>query len=172
MPIYTKTGDKGTTSLASGTRVSKTDERLEAYGTADELNSFIGSLRVLAPTETDDLLYYIQNRLFDIGATLAGAPIPLADDAATLLEKAIDHMQAELQPLRAFILPAGSESVSRCHICRTIARRLERNMLRIPNAPEQFSSELIFVNRLSDYFFVLSRHIAQKEGIEPAIWKK
>lgn len=179
MKVYTKTGDRGQTSLATGERVSKTDSRLEAYGTADELNSFVGNLlsaMSVAENVTDsaavDLLTWTQSRLFDIGATLAGVRMPLPEGAAERLETAMDRMQAELEPLRAFILPAGSETVTRCHICRTVTRRLERNVLCIEGAVEQFAEELIFINRLSDYFFVLARYIAKVEGNASEIWQK
>ncbi len=171
MNIYTKTGDKGQTSLANGKRISKTDCRLEAYGTADELNSFVGNLRAaVQDSEIDQQLSYIQNRLFDLGAILAGAEMTMPDECISLIEKQIDDIQASLPPLRVFILPAGSEAITRCHICRTITRRLERQMLRIED--QSYPSEQIFVNRLSDYFFVLARHIGEKEGIEPVGWKK
>lgn len=173
MKIYTKTGDKGTTSLASGERVSKTDARLEAYGTSDELNSFVGHLRAsISDPDIDSQLYSIQNRLFDIGATLAGAPTPLPDNCIPDIEQWIDHMQANLEPLRAFILPAGSEAICRCHLCRTICRRLERACLKIDDIHHTANSELIYINRLSDYFFVLARRIGQIEGIEPVKWQK
>lgn len=168
MSIYTKTGDGGTTSLASGARVPKTDLRLEAYGTADELNSFIGLLCAKTDVATD-WLRWIQNRLFNLGAALSDAPGDwiVADDALQL-EHWIDLMQQELPPLRAFILPSGSELVSLCHVCRTITRRLERRMVEM-NAS---SDQLIFVNRLSDFFFVLSRKMAKMEKIEHILWKK
>lgn len=173
MKIYTKTGDQGQTSLATGERISKTDLRIEAYGTSDELNSFVGNLRaVVTDNKIDNELTFIQNRLFDIGATLAGAPIPLPNDAATCLEQWMDTMQATLPTTHAFILPAGGEAASRCHICRTITRRLERCCLRIDNAQNIYPKELVFLNRLSDYFFVLARYIGQQEGFEPTFWQK
>lgn len=165
MKIYTKTGDKGQTSLANGKRVSKTDLRLEAYGTSDELNSYIGWLRAVADSEQ---LVWIQNRIFDLGACLAGAEMPLSAEAVERLEHWIDAMQAELTPLRAFVIPAGTEAVCRCHVCRTVTRRLERAMLRVTEEGE----ELKFVNRLSDYFFVLSRHLAKRSGEEEQVWQK
>lgn len=183
MKVYTKTGDRGQTSLATGERVSKTDSRLCAYGTADELNSFIGNLRAALPLldglncqpsleEVNSLLTFIQNRLFDLGATLAGAPIPLPEDLATRLETAMDAMQAQLPVLHAFILPAGDEVVTRCHICRTITRRLERAVLLIPDSDQLYARELVFINRLSDYFFVLARYLSYVQGKEPQIWSK
>lgn len=176
MKIYTKSGDNGYTALATGKRVCKSDSRLEAYGTADELNSFVGLLR--ACCESEELIGYqldwIQNRLFNIGAILAGANLVVAPENVVQLEEWIDVMQEDLPPLRAFILPCGSESVARCHVCRTVTRRLERNIICwCENEGAELSNEVIcFVNRLSDYFFVLSRHIAKKEQISPIIWKK
>lgn len=173
MKIYTKTGDHGTTSLATGERVTKTDPRIEAYGTADELNSFVGNLRAaITDSDIDTQLYYIQNRLFDLGALLAGADLPIGEDVSQQIEAWIDPMQAELPVLRAFILPAGSEAVTRAHLCRTITRRLERNMLAIPQNEDKERPEIVFINRLSDYFFVLARYILHKNGEEAVLWKK
>lgn len=168
MKIYTKTGDKGQTSLANGKRVPKTDLCLEAYGTSDELNSYIGWLRVVAENEQ---LTWIQNRIFDLGACLAGAPMHISPEAVERLEQWIDAMQAELQPLRAFVLPAGNEAACRCHICRTVTRRLERCMLRCERN-ENWEAELKFVNRLSDYFFVLARHLSVRSGVSEEVWQK
>lgn len=173
MKVYTKTGDKGQTSLATGERVSKTDLRIEAYGTSDELNSFIGNLRAaITDPAIDEQLAFVQNRLFDLGATLAGAPIPLPEHCAEEVEKWIDTMQATLPVLHAFILPAGNEAMTRCHICRTVCRRLERDCLRIPSSHDEIQTELVFLNRLSDYLFVLAKYIGNQEGINPVIWKK
>lgn len=170
--IYTKTGDDGTTSLASGVRVCKTDARIEAYGTADELNSFVGLLRAKLPNDdsSDAVLQRVQNVLFNLGAALSDAPGDWITDAdVTAVEHAIDAIQDELPPLRAFILPGGSETISLCHVCRTIARRLERRMLALASAPEPACR---YVNRLSDFFFVLSRKMAKLEKIEPSAWQK
>ena len=184
MKIYTKSGDKGRTSLASGKRVSKSDLRLEAYGTADELNSFVGWLRALLSESQGDWkasidaqLVWLQNRLFDLGAILAGAPMPMAEGAVNQVEEWIDQMQDQLPELRAFILPGGSQMVAVCHVCRTVARRLERAMVvlaeSIGEEVERADEDtMIFVNRLSDYCFVLARFIALKEKIELPIWKK
>lgn len=185
MKIYTKSGDKGRTSLATGKRVSKSDLRLEAYGTADELNSFVGWLRslVIQPSlewtvEIDEQLNWVQNRLFDVGAILAGADILFPEEYANQLESWIDIMQAELLELRAFILPGGSETISVCHVCRTITRRLERNMVRVMLDSEGMDGHIVgedvmkFVNRLSDYCFVLARFVAKKLEISVPTWKK
>ena len=175
MSIYTKTGDNGETSLADCRRVSKADPRLETYGTADELNAWVGMLRaalqqVSACRDSDAQLLWIQNKLFNLGASLSAAPGEwlTADDTAQI-EHWIDDMQASLPPLRAFILPAGSELVARCHICRTVTRRLERLMVAVGHLHPE---ERRFVNRVSDYFFVLSRSMGEKEHITMAIWHK
>ena len=164
--IYTKTGDKGTTSLANGERVAKTDVRIEAYGTVDELNSFIGLLRVTAESEQ---LAWIQNKLFNLGALLSAAPGEWISEADVhQLEQWIDAMQAVVPPMRAFILPTGGEAVCRCHVCRTICRRAERRML------EAQSDEIAlkFVNRLSDYLFVLARFLSYQNGEKESIWQQ
>ena len=168
MKIYTKTGDKGQTSLANGQRVAKTDARIEAYGTSDELNSLVGWLRTVSDSEQ---LKWIQNRLFDLGACLAGADLHLEAAAIECVEMWIDEMQTEVPPLRAFVLPAGDEAMCRCHVCRTVTRRLERCMLACERS-EEWQNELIFVNRLSDFFFVLARFLAKKNKIGEETWKK
>ena len=175
MAIYTKTGDKGETSLASGERISKADARIEAYGTVDELNSWVGALRASIPPSvfslqfSDEQLEWIQNKLFNLGAALSAAPGEWIMDAdVKKLEDWIDAMQEIVPKQRAFILPAGGEVVSRCHICRTICRRAERRML----VTETTETELRFVNRLSDYFFVLARYLGHVNGEKEAIWCK
>lgn len=181
MKIYTKSGDKGRTSLATGQRVSKSDLRLEAYGTADELNSYLGWLRSLVGKLSGDWvvcvdgqLAWMQNRLFDLGAILAGASMSLPDDAVTQVETWIDVMQAELPELRAFILPGGSEILSVCHVCRTVVRRLERGMVLWHEETGEVLPENVwqFVNRLSDYCFVLARFMAKNLEISVPVWEK
>lgn len=164
--IYTKTGDKGTTSLANGERVPKTDLRIEAYGTVDELNSWFGLLRV---TVNEPQLEWIQNKLFNLSAALSEAPGEWITDAdVQQLEHWIDVMQAELPKMKAFLLPAGSEAVCRCHLCRTVCRRAERQMIR-SQAGEVY---LRFMNRLSDYCFVLARFIAYQQNEQETAWNK
>ena len=181
MKIYTKTGDKGDTSLAVGGRVRKSDKRLEAYGTADELNSYVGWLRAKIAGESpiwhivvDEQLGWVQNRLFDIGAILAGAEMEVTEEAVCQLEKWIDDMQKELPVLREFILPGGNEVVSLCHVCRTVARRLERNIVDWCDSEGKVLPDKVvcYVNRLSDYCFVLARWIGKKEQIKPIVWEK
>lgn len=173
--IYTKTGDKGETSLASGQRVSKADVRLEAYGTADELNSWIGLLRAaieqasLSDRNIDSQLKFVQNKLFNLGAELSEAQGEwLTETDVHQLEEWIDAMQAVLPKQHAFVLPAGGEAASRCHICRTLCRRTERRMVEM-KAKEV---SLKFVNRLSDYLFVLSRYIVLQTGKNEENWQK
>lgn len=176
MAIYTKTGDRGQTSLATGERVSKTDLRLEAYGTADELNSWIGLLRAAVSIQPSDFsaqdaqLEWVQQRLFNIGAALSGAPGEwINEEDVHELEQWIDRMLEEAPLVRAFVLPAGSEQVARAHVCRTVTRRLERRIL----AMEETDQWIVqYVNRLSDYLFVLAEYFARKGGEKPQIWEK
>lgn len=179
MKIYTKTGDKGQTSLIGGTRVAKSDLRIEAYGTVDELNSYIGLIRDQAVNVARrDLLKEIQDRLFTVGASLATdpekagkKPIPdLLESDIALLEQEMDKMDAELPELRHFVLPGGHQAVSFCHLARTVCRRAERVVIRLE--AEEFVEELVvkYLNRLSDYLFVLSRKMAQDLQAEEVKW--
>lgn len=179
--IYTKTGDDGTSGLIGGTRVSKSDIRLEAYGTADELNSFIGLLRAQAvSTSIDNILHIIQNQLFILGAYLAtdisvatiGENSRITANMTENLEKYIDTYTAELPAMRNFILPGGNQAVSICHICRTITRRLERQMVRLNTDNQLDTNALKYTNRLSDFFFILSRKIASDMKCEIFLWEK
>lgn len=174
MKIYTKTGDKGTTSLATGERIAKTDLRIEAYGTSDELNGIVGWVRAALPQNAqneDAQLTRIQNRLFDLGARLAGADLAIDEHLISSLEQWMDQMQASLPECHEFILPAGNEIVARCHIARTVTRRLERCMLRLQKDSVN-PSDLIFINRLSDYFFLLSKSLGQLTSAPITPWVK
>ncbi|GAB3553765.1 cob(I)yrinic acid a,c-diamide adenosyltransferase [Spirosoma fluminis] len=180
MKIYTKTGDKGQTALIGGRRVSKADLRIDTYGTVDELNSWIGLVRDQAVNEgRRELLKEIQDRLFTIGAELATDPekapkkaIPvIVPDDVTLLERAMDSMDAELPELRAFVLPGGHESVSYCHLARTVCRRAERLVTALNDQSLVDELVLQYLNRLSDYLFVLSRKIAQELTVNEVVWK-
>ena len=178
--IYTKTGDKGTTSLASGERVAKTDVRIEAYGTVDELNSWIGLQRAgmrdngqrtmdNGQAAVDEQLEWIQNKLFNLGALLSEAPGEwITESDVAQLEHWIDAMQAVVPAQRAFILPAGGEAVCRCHVCRTICRRAERRMIEA----QSDETALKWINRLSDYLFVLSRLLGYQNDEKEAVWHK
>lgn len=172
--IYTKTGDKGTTSLANGERVDKTDARIEAYGTVDELNSWIGFLRAgvsandQQPTANSQL-EWIQNKLFNLGAELSEAPGEWITEAdVRQLEQWIDAMVSETPKQHAFVLPAGGETVCRSHVARTVCRRAERRMIEAKSS----ALSLQFINRLSDYLFVFARHFGCKNGEKEAIWCK
>ncbi len=179
MKIYTKTGDTGKTSLLGGRRVSKADLRIDAYGTVDELNSYIGLLRDQDVNKVrNTLLKEIQDRLFTIGATLASEPgkqnikrPDLHPEDLAILEKEIDEMEAKLSPLKHFILPGGHQVVSFCHIARTVCRRTERCVIYLMET--EFVDEIIvqYLNRLSDYLFVLGRLIAKELEIEEVTWK-
>jgi cob(I)alamin adenosyltransferase len=179
MKIYTKTGDKGQTSLIGGTRLLKSDDRINAYGTIDELNSYLGLLRDQdVNSNKKDILKEIQDRLFTIGALLASDPekskmkVPdLLDSDVKLLEKKIDEMESELVPLKEFVLPGGHPSVSFCHIARCVCRRAER--LTVSLQQKEFVPDLvvIYLNRLSDYLFVLSRMMCKELNAEEVTWK-
>lgn len=170
--VYTKTGDKGSTSLVSGSRVSKGDERISLYGDVDELNSHLGLAYKYYSIDTDDkknltLLHKVQSALFDLGSNLACEyekrekyKLPLINlEIISEMEASIDEMDEKLEPLKSFILPGGSLSASQLHVCRTVTRRVERSLVHFSSnlsheAPENAN---IFLNRLSDYLFVLAR---------------
>lgn len=176
--MYTKTGDSGQTSLASGTRVSKNHPRLDAYGTIDELNSFTGLLRSgFADPEEGKRLLRIQNRLFVVSSTLAiddpqfltNLPQILPEDIVEL-EQAMDKMMDLMPELNNFILPGGGEAASLCHVCRTVCRRAERLMIGISGEVAVEPMLIRYVNRLSDYYFVLARYANHLEGSGDLIW--
>ena len=172
MKIYTKTGDNGTTALASGQRVSKTDARIATYGAADSLNSLVGWLRAALPAsaaDADQELTYIQHRLFDLGGRLAAADIAIDALQISNLEQWMDRMQADLEPQHSFLLPAGNECVARCHIVRTATRDLERLMCALPQEQTK-EQDRVFINRLSDYFFILARWLAKCTFAPETAW--
>ncbi len=176
--IYTKTGDEGMTGLFGGRRLPKSHLRIDAYGTVDELNSYIGLLRDAIPSEDyRQILKEIQDRLFTIGANLSTDPeknlsppdINIAD--IELLEKQIDAMEKDLPPLKNFILPGGHTTVSFCHIARTVSRRAERLTVGLHLTEPVDPLVLKYINRLSDYLFVLGRKLGQDLGAEEVVWK-
>jgi cob(I)alamin adenosyltransferase len=178
--IYTKTGDKGTTALGNGDRVAKHDARVEAYGTCDELNCFVGVARLHAKGETDTALSRIQNDLFDLGADLCRPdmekdkdaeypPLRLAPAQIDRLETEIDLMNEELDPLRSFILPGGTELAAHLHVCRTVARRAERLAVLCGEREEINPAAVRYLNRLSDWFFVAAR-MANNGGKNDVLW--
>lgn len=179
--IYTKTGDDGTTALGSGERRPKNDLRIEAYGTVDETNAVVGLTRLhtgAAAPEVDAVLNRIQNDLFDLGADLATPetgedlgyePLRITDAQVEAIEAAIDTLNADISPLRSFVLPGGSAASAHLHLARTVSRRAERLMVDLA-AREQINPAAVrYMNRLSDYFFVASRHMNGK-GEEDVLW--
>jgi len=179
MKIYTKTGDKGKTSLLGGTRVLKSNERIDAYGTIDELNSFLGLVSDLDPIkERVILIRNIQSRLFTIGSSLAAETARAKDFKPDLeegdiitLEKAIDEMNESLPTMRNFIIPGGHQLVSSSHIARTICRRAERLIIRLSESTEIEEIIIRYLNRLSDYLFVLARKQGHDLNIDEIPWR-
>ncbi len=176
--IYTKAGDAGETGLLGADRVPKSHMRVEAYGAVDETNSAIGLVRALGvPPGVDQALDRVQNELFVVGmelATVPGTTQPgakhIEESAVAALEQEIDHWQASLPPLRNFILPGGSPSGAALHVARTVCRRAERRIVQLA-ASEPVSERLLrYMNRLSDWLFVLARVVNQQEGKSEAIW--
>ena len=181
MKIYTKTGDDGTTGLIGGSRVKKYDARLEAYGTIDELNAVIGVLRSLKPAaDVISKLSRIQNKLFNVGSLLASdekgkaftANLAITSENIVELENAIDEFQGELPELQQFILPGGCFLSAQCHVARTVCRRAERRILEYAGHAEVSNEIIIYINRLSDFLFVLARKLDFDSGIEEISWKK
>jgi cob(I)alamin adenosyltransferase len=177
--VYTKTGDKGTTSLVGGRRVPKTDKRIESYGTIDELNAFVGLMTAeISEKEDLDFLRFIQHKLFTIGSYLATdrectelkIESKVTPESIVRIEQEIDRIDSALPRMKAFILPGGCRSAALAHVCRTVCRRAERQIYRLNEITEIEEPLLIFVNRLSDYFFVLARKECVKNSGEEIIW--
>jgi cob(I)alamin adenosyltransferase len=176
--IYTRTGDAGETALGDGTRVRKHALRVEAYGTVDELNSCVGLARLhAAGTPGDAELAAIQNDLFDLGADLCRpeggdathAPLRMVDTQVDRLERGIDAMTAQLEPLRSFILPGGTALAAHLHLCRTVARRAERLAVALSEQHQVNAAAIRYLNRLSDWFFVAAR-MANDGGRADVLW--
>lgn len=179
--VYTRTGDAGTTSLVGGTRVPKTHARLEAYGTVDELNAHLGLLvTFLADGHDRDFVLKVQSALFSVGSQLATettqhtlhqsaviTPVQVEE-----MEREIDRLDSLLPPLRAFVLPGGNRGAAQCHVCRTVCRRAERRILALSPDTDITPELLSYVNRLSDYLFVLSRKMNQDEKKGEIFWQK
>jgi cob(I)alamin adenosyltransferase len=178
--IYTRTGDDGTTALGSGDRRKKYDLRIDAYGTLDEVNAVIGLVRVhSADSALDAMLARIQNDLFDVEADLClaekgpgGARMTVTDTQVEWLERQIDQLNADLAPLRSFILPGGSPAAAYLHLARTVCRRAERLMVELNDKPGEgvTPAALKYVNRLSDFLFVAGRH-ANDKGASDVLWQ-
>ncbi len=178
MKIYTKTGDQGMTSLVGGTRVSKANLRIDTYGTVDELNAYVGLVRDQPVNEARrGLLKEIQDRLFTIGAILASEPdqtkkqLPDLHEAdLKLLEDEMDAISEIVPPLRVFVLPGGHQSVSFCHVARTVCRRAERLVIALNSTEPTDELVVKYLNRLSDYLFMLSRLMTHELGSEEVAW--
>jgi len=176
MKIYTKTGDLGITSIADGSRVYKNDILLQAYGTIDELNAFIG---LLIAEKGELFLTKVQNELFFLGGLLATPTEKWAQPASSQqlegftaeIEAEIDRLQAQTPPFRGFILPQGSEAIARAHVCRTVCRRAERLMVPLLTEKNAYEDAFKMLNRLSDYFFILARFFHKKENIPETIYQ-
>jgi cob(I)alamin adenosyltransferase len=178
--IYTRTGDAGETALGNGVRVAKHSVRVSAYGTVDECNATVGLARLNATGEMDARLAAIQNDLFDLGADLCtpepsdGAapdypPLRIVASQVDRLEREIDHMNQNLEPLRSFILPGGSALATHLHLCRTVARRAERLVMELASVEIVNGDAIRYVNRLSDWFFVAGR-VANDDGKADVLW--
>lgn len=180
MRLYTKTGDDGTTGLFGGTRVGKDHDRVEAYGTVDELNAVLGLVRATEPPrELDEILEAVQNDLFAVGAELACAPgrearlacRPVDGPEIAALEAAIDRAEDALPALRNFVLPGGSATAAALHHARTVCRRAERRVLRAGRAEHLRSELVVYLNRLSDLLFALARRANQLAGRPDVLWE-
>ena len=180
--IYTRTGDKGMTSLVGGSRVSKTHIRLEAYGTIDELDTHLGLLLTYL-NETEDmkkLVLWVQHKLFTVGSYLATdqtcttlrVESRIGDEDIVRLEQAIDALDAELPPLTSFVIPGGTRESAVCQVCRTVCRRAERCILRMAEECEVDTLVIAFINRLSDFLFVLARKLNLLGGCHEIYWDK
>ena len=177
--IYTRTGDTGQTSLGDGTRVSKTSLRVEAYGTVDETNATVGLARLHANADLDQALARIQNDLFDLGADLSCPdgnddkleyePLRLVEAQVDRLEAEIDTMNANLSTLKSFVLPGGTPLAANLHLCRTVSRRAERFSIKLQDVESVNPHIIKYLNRLSDWFFVASRH-ANNDGADDVLW--
>lgn len=178
MKIYTKKGDLGETSLLGGKRVSKANLRIESYGTVDELNSNLGLLRAQWDNEEDDsILESIQNQLFNLGSLLAMGPsktqinLPkISQENIDALETRIDEMEVHLEPLKNFVLPGGSVASAQAHVCRCVCRRAERLCVDLHSQEELDPILVAYLNRLSDFFFVLARKILSDQGLPDHPW--
>lgn len=172
--IYTRTGDDGTTGLGDGSRIPKDDARVEAMGAVDELNSTIGLIRTEAlPDDIAAVLSDIQHNLFDLGGELSIPGYELVSaDAVDNLEKELDRLNAELDPLKEFILPGGTRAAAWCHLARSICRRAERRVVSLAAETTLTGRPRQYLNRLSDYLFVLSRHLNKAAGQNDVLWSR
>ncbi len=171
--IVTRTGDQGTTGLADGTRVNKDSARIICLGSVDELNSYLGVLLCEeVAQEIRALLLHIQNDLFDLGGSLAYPPAEFTEDKLAHLDSAIAHYNADLPPLKEFILPGGTRAASLCHVARTVARRAERDLVSLSHTEAVPPHSLPYLNRLSDLLFVLCRVLNRNAGQAEPLWQR
>ena len=180
--IYTRTGDKGETGLGDGSRINKDDSRVHAMGSVDELNSWIGLLveQLISANEPGltpmaGFLRGCQHRVFDLGGEISIPGYQIITQAhVEKIETELDALNQHLQPLENFILPGGSALIAQAHLARSICRRAERDLVTLQNEPEQSTNPegLQFLNRLSDYLFVLARYIAREQNVEEVLWQK
>ncbi|MGI8923005.1 MAG: cob(I)yrinic acid a,c-diamide adenosyltransferase [Fimbriimonadales bacterium] len=170
--IYTKTGDKGDTGLIGGRRALKSDTRVVAIGDVDETNASIGVARGLVNLGVDPILEHVQSDLFDLGAELAATELNprIATQQPQRLERAIDEHQADLEPLRSFILPGGSAAAAHLHLSRTICRRAERSVVALAQTADVNPHSIVYLNRLSDLLFVLARTANRQDGVSDVKW--
>ena len=180
MKIYTRTGDAGQTSLVGGKRVSKASDRLDAYGTVDELNSHLGLLAAMSAIDRPSVTFLqkIQNRLFNLGAYLATesddpsfGPKGIGEEEIKQIEDEIDRLDATLPPLTSFILPGGTPAACQANIARTVCRRAERRLIRLSQAAPLHPHAIGYLNRLSDYLFTLGRHLNHLASIPELPWR-
>ena len=171
--IYTRTGDKGTTGLGDGSRIEKDSERMQAIGCVDELNSIIGVvLACEIPESIQKCLANIQHGLFDLGGELSiPAHVAINNEHIKYLEKKLDQLNADLPPLKEFILPGGTLAAAHCHHARTVCRRAERDLLSLSRSDEINPSSLMYLNRLSDFLFVAARTLARSNGGKEILWR-
>ncbi len=170
--IYTRTGDAGETGLGDGSRVSKDSARVQAYGSVDELNSLLGMVLALAPAApAARYIPTIQHRLFDLGAELCVPDYAvIIEEDVKWLEAVLDHFNADMPPLKDFILPAGNAACAQCHVARTVCRRAERDMVALSRDEKISAQGMAFINRLSDLLFVLARAYARADGGSEVLW--
>ena len=169
--IYTRTGDDGSTGMADGSRVAKDDLLVHAIGEVDELNSQLAVLACHAPKELVPAIKLIQNELFNVGAELTMGQSIIKQENVDWLEQSLDELNAKLSPLKEFILPGGGLAASHCHVARSVCRRVERTLVSLDNENALNAYLKAYVNRLSDYLFVLARAISQQQGEDEVYWQ-
>jgi len=169
--IYTRTGDDGSTGMADGSRVAKDDLLIQTIGEVDELNSQLAVLVYHAPDDFSEVIRSIQNELFNVGAELSMGQAMIEQEHVETLENSLDELNKVLTPLKEFILPGGGLAASHCHVARAVCRRVERSLVSLRKQSELNHYLLAYINRLSDYLFVLARAISQSEDADEVYWQ-